>query len=1037
MSRPARYVALSPVLVRAPTLPVDAYLALPPEARNEQVSDPLIRTAVAVASPDLFDGIDQPGNGRAERAASALLRYQIRMSTRPTPFGLFAGVGLAAWGDRTTMHLRADDLRTRTRPDMAWLLALVAEAEARLEVRRELRVHTNPMAWEWGGRFLLAERAGLDGRGETMSVDVRATGAVRRALGLARRPIAWRNLTADLAAATGAGEERVEQLLTQLWQQTFLLTDLRPPLTHRSPARYVEQRLAAIGAASADHRALLLLLDQMAAWDTLSMVDRPDALRDLSALASRTRSAHEGSPVQVDTALPLAGVISRRVGDAAVAAVELLLRMGPASVTGGLDGYRRAFSSRYGADREIALLELLDPERGLGPPSNYGSGPAVDTQAEAARRAWLRMTAAEALRTRQLAVRLEEPDVARLADAGPPPDRAPISVDLSCFVLAGSAEDIDRGDFRLLIGPNLGAQAAGRTLGRFADLLGSEGSRAAVEVAAAVRDRQPGRLHAELVYLPRRPRAANVAVRPQLHDHELMVSTSPGVDPQQAIPLSEVRVGIRGDRFYLRWPDAAGDLVVHAGHMLNPRGAPEACRFVEEVAGDERAPLSGFGWAAAGDMPFLPRLEIGPIVLAPAQWRIDLTLRDRHFSGDEAGVHDRLAAWRSAWLVPRHVYLAAGDNRLLIDLDAPAQAGLLLDALRRLAGDDVLILHEPLPGPEHAWLTGPDGRHLPELVVSVVQRSRVAHPDPPTPGATEVHRGPPTPGATEVHRDERFRALGSDWLFAKLYGPVSGQDELLSGPVRRFAEFATSSGLATRWFFLRYSDPDPHLRLRFAGEPADLMGGLLPRLSEWTRSLLADGSCDRIAFDTYEREIERYGGLSGLAVAEQVFAVDSVTTVELLGLGHDPSDPTVAVLSVDSLLAALGLDQARRAAVYRSCVVDRHEAGAEYRERKRVLRHLLATKDGGDLDPDRAMARMLRARDLDLHPLGEQLHHLERAGELGASLDHICRSLIHLHCNRLLSRAGPSEQRVLGLALRTVESLLAAPLPPSDTREPG
>ena len=106
MSRPARYVALSPVLVRAPTLPVDAYLALPPNSTDEQLDDPLVRTAVAVASSDLLDGIDSPSPGRADRAATAMLRYRIRMSTRPTPFGLFAGVGLAEWGDRTTIHLR-------------------------------------------------------------------------------------------------------------------------------------------------------------------------------------------------------------------------------------------------------------------------------------------------------------------------------------------------------------------------------------------------------------------------------------------------------------------------------------------------------------------------------------------------------------------------------------------------------------------------------------------------------------------------------------------------------------------------------------------------------------------------------------------------------------------------------------------------------------------------------------------------------------------------------------------------------------------
>jgi lantibiotic biosynthesis protein len=109
------------------------------------------------------------------------------------------------------------------------------------------------------------------------------------------------------------------------------------------------------------------------------------------------------------------------------------------------------------------------------------------------------------------------------------------------------------------------------------------------------------------VYLPRTPRTANVAIRPRIHDYEIVTTTTPGVEADHAIPLSELLVGVRADRFYLRCPQAPGDLVVHAGHMLNPRGAPEACRFIEEVARDERAPLIGFGWGPAGELPFLPR----------------------------------------------------------------------------------------------------------------------------------------------------------------------------------------------------------------------------------------------------------------------------------------------------------------------------------------------------------------------------------------------------------------------------------------------
>lgn len=488
--------------------------------------------------------------------------------------------------------------------------------------------------------------------------------------------------------------------------------------------------------------------------------------------------------------------------------------------------------------------------------------------------------------------------------------------------------------------------------------------------------------------------------------------------------MSELLVGLRGTRFYVRWPGAPGDLVVHAGHMLNPRGAPEACRFLEEVARDERAPLSGLAWGPAGELPFLPRVEVGRVVLSPARWRIDALVRDERLAPEHDRFDERLAGWREDWMVPRRVYLAVGDNRLLLDLESPAQVGQLRDELRRARDGDV-VLQEALPGPEHAWLAGPRGHHLPELIVSLVQREPIERASPQPAGVRAT--------GDRVARADRLRAPGSDWLFAKLYGPAGGQDELLAGPVRSFAEFATASGLAERWFFVRYADPEPHLRLRFAGDPDDLVGGLLPQLCRWAQELLADGRCDRVGFDTYEREIERYGGVAGMAAAERIFAIDSATTVDLLDLaraGRITLDATaLAVLSVDALLAGLGLDEARRLAVYRRAVLARHEVGAEYRRRQRALRSLLAHHDPGDDDPDGVVGRLIAARAAALADPAQRLGEVAASGELAAPVDDICQSLVHMHCNRLLGRPGPTEQQVLGLVLRVREGLARAPLP--------
>ena len=78
-----------------------------------------------------------------------------------------------------------------------------------------------------------------------------------------------------------------------------------------------------------------------------------------------------------------------------------------------------------------------------------------------------------------------------------------------------------------------------------------------------------------------------------------------------------------------------------------------------------------------------------------------------------------LEDWRHRWRVPRRVYLVAGDNRLLLDLDDPEQGELLRADVRRAGGD--LVLQEALPGTDDAWLPGPGGRYVSELVVPMVR----------------------------------------------------------------------------------------------------------------------------------------------------------------------------------------------------------------------------------------------------------------------------------------------------------------------------
>ncbi len=65
------------------------------------------RLAIAVGSLSLLDELDRPVSSQRDalKREKKVLRYLIRMSTRPTPYGLFAGVALGRWGNRTDLSI--------------------------------------------------------------------------------------------------------------------------------------------------------------------------------------------------------------------------------------------------------------------------------------------------------------------------------------------------------------------------------------------------------------------------------------------------------------------------------------------------------------------------------------------------------------------------------------------------------------------------------------------------------------------------------------------------------------------------------------------------------------------------------------------------------------------------------------------------------------------------------------------------------------------------------------------------------------------
>jgi len=1059
------YQPLDFVTVRAPLLPVECYRALADEKRqSELVADPRVLAALAVGSTSLLGAVERFNQSGltprdADRMRAKLRRYQIRMATRPTPYGLFAGVALARWGETTDLRICATLARTGTRPDMAWLMSLVLTAEADPAIRRHLNFVANPLAVVEAGRLFLAERAPSSRGNPSTPVSIRATGVVKRVLALARSPISYEDLAANLCQALpSATMEKVEKLLTELWEQTVLLTDLRPPLTSDNPARYVADRLARIPAAAETWAKLNSFVAALSTWDSLPAEERTAGFKSLLAETGVPLDGSQQVPVQVDMAMSLQGRIGHIVAREAAQTAELLLRLSPyPRGLASLAGYRQMFVNRYGYGREVPLKELLDPQRGLGAPSFHGHASTGPDPAKAGQRAQtLIRLATTALHRRERTVVLDEGLIARLETWRPNPDSAPLSLDVNVLIGAASAAAIDRGDFTMVLGPNLGAQAAGRNLGRFAGLLAPDGPDALAQASAAEQAHAPDRLWAEAVYLPANFRLANVVIRPAVRTYEVGVGVTPGVPFPRVIPLDELVVGVEQGRFYVRWPAAGKRVHFSAGHMLNTHNAPAVMRFLSELASDGKAVLSTFDWGPAESYPYLPRVQVGRMALRPAEWRIP---KGEIAVDSPAAFRSSLDRWRAEWDVPRLVSLTVGDNRLILDLDQDVEAAELKAEIQKLGDLQSITVQEVLPTLEDAWLQSEEGHYYSELIVSLVLRpgttpattangadaapasgSREVMPVEPDdePAAKAGAKWPaqsPAALADKAAPVSRLRPPGSEWLFVKLYCPRNIENDVIPESMLTFAENVVAAGLADSWFFIRYSDPDSHIRLRFHGAPQQLTGRLFANMCDWAGGLMAQGLCLRFAFDTYDQEIERFGGVAGMAAAEALFSADSRACARLL---HElkrklwPHDElTLLALGIDDLLGAMGFEEADRLRWYGGQTNARAaEIGAEFRQRKNVLRPVLgeARQFLAGLPGGSAISAILAQRREALAPVAARLRSLAAQQVLSQPLDALCASFVHLHLNRMASAAAPSEQRILSLLLRTRESLAKAPV---------
>lgn len=1039
-------------MVRAPLLSLEKYRTIfPPvsdrlgeeaveaaiERLAEAADDPVVREAIAVASSSMLNSLPHLANrlqGRKrDQAVRGLFRYLIRMCARTTPFGLFSGVTTGRFAEKASLSLGHHiEHRKRARPDMEWIFKLIRKLESDREVARQLRVRANKSALVKGTRVKLIVRPGYGlgdetGQAADQTSSIQYSDVVRRTLEMADKPVAMTDLLENLQREyPDAGIETVETFLFQLLEQEYLLSELRPPFMDCSPFDYLLQKLAAlrgIDSLYADlHQIKLLLAD----YNACPIGEGEAVYHRLCAMMSAI--AEVKTPLQVDVKLGKAVTLPASVADDVAEAAELMCRLSVHKPF-ELNDYLNKFLEKYGTAQQVPLLELFDPDLGLGMPEAYQT---IDSQpphaGEPKRTGLLFQCVAEAIRAGSVELELTPEQINELTAEGMAMNQAPLSMEMYYTLVAESPEALNRGDYRLVLGASAGSAGAGKTFGRFLDILGEDFLSEFNRIHERLQAMHPGLALAEAVYMPAHARVANIALAKNMLRYEIVSGTSSSKDDDHTLELDDLLVGATPERFYIKSKKLQTEILPMNQHMLNHKISPAVFRFLIDVAQARTGRWSYFHWGALEHAPFLPRLRYGRIVISAAQWRIGPHNPAVAKDADEGAWIAAFQNWRKKWNVSRHVYLTMGDNRLLLDLEHPLHLSELRREMLKLQPGQEMLLTEHGGDPFQTPLYGAEGSFTGEFVFPLIRRAKV---DANAVNAPSSSPGQGTSRQALPAARRQTKLPGSDWLYLKLYGCSEREAECVGRPLRALYGHALQNGWSDRFFFVRYADPEPHIRLRFHGNPRRLWQEGLAHVHSWARQLEEEGLLTRLLIDTYDPELERYGGVELIERAEWVFFADSMAVsrwLEAVRWGEMTFDEEImGVINIIDYLSGFGLNPDEQFAWLDERFDGKTHMEA-FRQKKKQLLTLANPANGWahlqeDASAKSLICPFLNQRNREIQSYAAAVRRRLSSGTLTNTPDDIVASLIHMHLNRYIGIDREKEKKLMVLTRHTLLSM--------------
>lgn len=879
--------------------------------------------SVLIASSSVYDLLLEwvSGNLKDEKKIAklknTLLSYFIRQCGNPTPFGYFGGVGTIKWQDESENKAVIKKLLPNAKLDNDLLHRLVNYFNSVPQIRADLLYKPNNTIYQKVNQIRYIEEFFENDEIKYKISGVEQMDIISDIIEASRDGIRIVELVSLLLNEKKYEYEEtvLAGFIEQLIDEKLLVSTLQVNSTGVEPFKGILRELRNRSETINQYDAVLLsqleLIEEKLMEINNVSLGIEEGFDALCRILDKIGVEYDRKKVlQVDMYSELKGDLSSTLQQDLEDAINLMSLMPQNERKPRLDEFKKKFLEKY-ENATVPLMEALDPEAGISFGefkyenenvfldeayfSSTNKAKLVEINQQEGFKKKIYKKYVEAYIANEYTVFLDELDTQGLSPCLG--KLAPTIQVLFTVCNAGNEPRI------MLV--TSGNSSAGKLIARFADY-SEDIYKSLKEITEFEQGFYTDAIVAEIVHIPEH-RMGNITFRPHIRNFELPILTQSLLDDEFQIDLRDLYLTVKNDVIIVFSKKHQLRIIpkLTNAHNYNKKTNP-IYQFLAELEYQEILPSLAFDISDFNLLsPFVPRIQFKNVIIRPASWSFRASDFKESFGKAENVTKQNISKFLAKWKLPNVVEYYFHGITTIINWQSVSSVKLFLKYI--LNGSiNSISLTELFDEASNSFVV--DGKNRPYFsqCLALVKNKYAEH--------QPLKRSFFLEDQLQVQR--KF-VPGHHWIYYKLYGGINTSEKFLKNKLPGLLEQLKEKSLLKKFFFIRYSDPDYHLRCRFLAEQGKV-NEMMMFLNDHFKSLHEDQCFWKIQLDTYNRELERYGDKT-IEMAESIFNADSLFWIGLKELGIENMDyvlPIFFVRSVNSLLGGIGLDEQEKYLVF-------------------------------------------------------------------------------------------------------------------------